>query len=110
MTDKLAAVYTTAGNANDALVIPAAWRSRGREPQRPELALQVADRVRSDLAGTYLAACVVMARTIGARRFGNTYHATSTTRPRPFCRTLRGNSARLLPTMRANRANGALHG
>ena len=75
MTARLADVYTAAGNDNDALVIPAGLAFARARTQRPELALNVPDRSHPSLAGTYLAACVVMASVYRRSPVGNTYHA-----------------------------------
>jgi hypothetical protein len=75
MTAQLAEAYTVAGNANDALVIPAGLAfARVREKQ-PELGLYVADKRHPTLAGTYLAACTVYAALTGRSPVGNSYVA-----------------------------------
>jgi hypothetical protein len=75
MTAQLAEAYTIAGNANDALVIPAGLAfARVREKQ-PELNLYVADKRHPSLAGTYLAACTVFAALTGRSPVGNSYLA-----------------------------------
>jgi hypothetical protein len=75
MTAQLAEAYTVAGNANDALVIPAGLAfARVREKQ-PELSLYVADKRHPTLAGTYLAACTVYAALTGRSPVGNSYVA-----------------------------------
>lgn len=75
MTEKLAAVYTSVGNDNDALVVPAGLAFARARTQRPELALNIADKSHPTLAGTYLAACVVMASVYRRSPVGDTYHA-----------------------------------
>lgn len=75
MIGKLADVYTAAGNDNDALVIPAGLAFARARTQRPELALNVADKSHPTLVGTYLAACVVMASVYRRSPVGNKYHA-----------------------------------
>ena len=75
MTGKLTNVYTAAGNDNDALVIPAGLAFARARTQRPELALNVPDKSHPTLAGTYLAACVVMASVYRRSPVGNKYHA-----------------------------------
>lgn len=75
MTAKLEAAYTAAGNASDALVIPAGLAFARARQRRPELALQMPDRSHPSLAGTYLAACVVMASVYRRSPVGNPYHA-----------------------------------
>src|SRR6266436_5168473 len=75
MTAQLAEAYTVAGNANDALVIPAGLAfARVREKQ-PELGLYVADKRHPTLVGTYLAACTVYAALTGRSPVGNSYVA-----------------------------------
>lgn len=75
MTQRLADVYTAAGNANDALVIPAGLAFARARTQRPEISLHVPDKSHPSLAGTYLAACVVMASVYRRSPIGNKYHA-----------------------------------
>jgi hypothetical protein len=75
MTAQLAEAYTVAGNANNALVIPAGLAfARAREKQ-PELNLYVPDKRHPSLAGTYLAACTLFAALTGRSPVGNTYLA-----------------------------------
>jgi hypothetical protein len=69
MTAQLAEAYTIAGNANDALVIPA-----GLAFARA-LNLYAADKRHPSLAGTYLAACSVFAALTGRSPVGNSYLA-----------------------------------
>lgn len=75
MTGKLTDAYTAAGNDNNALVIPAGLAFARAHAQRPELALHVPDKSHPTLAGTYLAACVVIASVYRRSPVGNTYHA-----------------------------------
>ncbi len=56
MTTPLADAYTTAGNDNDAFVIPVGLAFARAMAQRPALNLYVADKRHPSLAGTYLAA------------------------------------------------------
>ena len=75
MTAELAEAYTVAGNANNALVIPAGLAfARAREKQ-PELNLYAPDKRHPSLAGTYLAACTVFAALTGRSPVGNSYLA-----------------------------------
>jgi hypothetical protein len=75
MTAQLAEAYTVAGNANNALVIPAGLAfARAREKQ-PELNLYQPDKRHPSLAGTYLAACTTFAALTGRSPVGNTYVA-----------------------------------
>jgi hypothetical protein len=61
MTGALAEQYTIAGNANDALVIPAGLAFARAAAKRADLELYEADKRHPNLAGTYLAACTVYA-------------------------------------------------
>jgi hypothetical protein len=75
MTAALAEAYTVAGNANNALVIPAGLAfARAREKQ-PELNLYAPDKRHPSPAGTYLAACTTFAALTGRSPVGNSYHA-----------------------------------
>jgi hypothetical protein len=75
MTAQLAEQYTVAGNANDALVIPAGLAFARAIARRPELELYQADKRHPSLAGTYLAACTVYASLYGKSPAGSTYTA-----------------------------------
>ena len=57
MTTQLAEQYTIAGNANNALVIPAGLAFAKSVSRRPNLELYQPDLRHPTLAGTYLAAC-----------------------------------------------------
>jgi len=61
MTAQLAEQYTIAGNANDALVIPAGLAFAKAIARRPALELYQPDKRHPTLAGTYLAACTTYA-------------------------------------------------
>ena len=73
MTAQLA--YTAAGNANNALVIPAGLAFARSVARQPELNLYAPDKRHPSLAGTYLAACVVFAALTGKSPVGNSYLA-----------------------------------
>ena len=75
MTAQLAEAYTIAGNANNALVIPAGLAFARSVSKQPELNLYVADKRHPSLAGTYLAACVVFSALTGKSPVGNSYLA-----------------------------------
>jgi hypothetical protein len=75
MTAQLAEAYTTAGNANNALVIPAGLAFARALARQPELNLYAADKRHPSLAGTYLAACTVFAALTGRSPVGNSYLA-----------------------------------
>jgi hypothetical protein len=75
MTAQLAEAYTIAGNANNALVIPAGLAFARAIAKQPELNLYVPDKRHPSLAGTYLATCVVFAALTGHSPVGNAYLA-----------------------------------
>jgi hypothetical protein len=75
MTAQLAEAYTIAGNANDALVIPAGLAFARAVAKQPELNLYAPDKRHPSLAGTYLAACVVFSALTGRSPAGNSYLA-----------------------------------
>jgi hypothetical protein len=75
MTEQLAAEYTSAGRANKAQVIPAGLAFAASIKVRPELNLYVADKRHPSLAGTYLAACTVLASLYQTNPEGNAYTA-----------------------------------
>jgi hypothetical protein len=75
MTAQLAEAYTVAGNANNALVIPAGLAFARALGKQPELNLHAADKRHPSLAGTYLAACTVFAALTGRSPVGNAYLA-----------------------------------
>lgn len=76
MTEQLADAYTTAGNDNNALVIPAGLAFARALKQRPELVLHADDRRHPSPAGTYLAAATVYATLYRRSPVGNKFHAT----------------------------------
>ncbi|MGE3246985.1 MAG: hypothetical protein AB7F96_19190 [Beijerinckiaceae bacterium] len=65
MTGPLAERYTQAGNAQNALVIPAGLAFARALSKRPELSLHVDDKRHPNLNGTYLAGCTVYACLFG---------------------------------------------
>ena len=75
MTQSLADAYTVAGNANQALVIPAGLAFARSIAQRPELSLYVADKRHPSLAGTYLAAATTYAALFKKSPVGLKYNA-----------------------------------
>ena len=75
MTAQLAEAYTVAGNANNALVIPAGLAFARAIGKQPELNLYAPDKRHPSIAGTYLASCVVFAALTGRSPVGNTYLA-----------------------------------
>jgi hypothetical protein len=75
MTAQLAEQYTIAGNANDALVIPAGLAFAKAIAKRPDIELYQPDKRHPSLPGTYLAACTVYAATMKKSPVGNPYTA-----------------------------------
>jgi hypothetical protein len=75
MTAQLAEAYTVAGNANNALVLPAGLAFARAIQKQPELNLYAPDKRHPSLAGTYLAACTVFAALTGRSPVGNSYLA-----------------------------------
>jgi hypothetical protein len=75
MTEQLAEQYVRAGNANDALVIPAGLAFANAMAKRPDIDLYIADKRHPTLAGTYLASCVVLASLTKQTPVGNSYTA-----------------------------------
>ena len=75
MTAQLAEQYTIAGNANDALVIPAGLAFAKAVGRRPTLELYQPDKRHPSLAGTYLAASTTYAALYRKSPVGNKYLA-----------------------------------
>lgn len=75
MTAVLARQYQQAGRDNGMEVVPAGLAFERALSGRPGLALHVADRRHPSLAGTYLAACTVLASVYGIDPRGNRYGA-----------------------------------
>jgi hypothetical protein len=75
MTQQLAAEYIKAGQLNSAKVVPAGLAFANSVAKRPELNLYVADKRHPSLAGTYLAACTVLASVYGQSPVGSKYTA-----------------------------------
>ncbi len=75
MTAQLAAEYTEAGRANNAMVVPAGLAFALSVKERPDINLYVADKRHPTLAGTYLGACVSLATLYKTNPEGNTYTA-----------------------------------
>jgi hypothetical protein len=75
MTEQLAAEYTKAGNENNALVVPAGLAFAASIKARSDVVLTIADKRHPTLAGTYLAACTVLASIYKTNPEGNTYTA-----------------------------------
>ena len=75
MTQQLADAYTTAGNDNDALVIPAGLAFAKAIGKRPDLEFYQPDKRHPTAIGTYLAAATAYASIYGKSPVGNTYTA-----------------------------------
>ena len=75
MTAQLAEAYTTAGNDNGALVIPAGLAFARVVAERPDLQLYQPDRRHPTLAGSYLAASTSYAALYGRSPEENSYIA-----------------------------------
>jgi hypothetical protein len=75
MTEQLAAAYLEVGAANRAKVVPAGLAFARSLATRPDIELYVGDKRHPTLAGTYLAACTVLATVYGISPVGNAYTA-----------------------------------
>lgn len=75
MTEQLAVEYIKAGQQNNALVVPAGYAFANSVAKRPDLSLIIADKRHPTLAGTYLAACTVLASVYKINPIGNKYAA-----------------------------------
>ena len=73
MTAQLAEQYTLAGNANDALVVPAGLAFAKAIQRDAKVNLYNADKRHPSLAGSYLAACVIYASLHGKNPVGNSH-------------------------------------
>ena len=73
MTAQLAEEYTVAGNANDALVIPAGLAFAKAISKRPDLEFYQPDKRHPTLIGTYLAAATAYASIYKKSPVGNSY-------------------------------------
>jgi hypothetical protein len=73
MTQGLADAYTEAGRLNRAHVVPAGLAFARSIARRADVNLYVADKRHPSPAGTYLAACTVLASIYGVDPVGNTY-------------------------------------
>ncbi|MBL8310865.1 MAG: hypothetical protein JNL19_10625 [Burkholderiales bacterium] len=75
MTEQLAAEYIAAGRAHQAQVVPAGLAFAASIKARPDINLYTSDKRHPSMAGTYLAACTVLASIYGASPVGNSYTA-----------------------------------
>jgi hypothetical protein len=73
MTAQLADAYTVAGNANQALVIPAGLAFANSIAKRPDLNLYVPDKRHPSMAGSYLAAATTYAALFNKNPVGLAY-------------------------------------
>jgi hypothetical protein len=94
MTAQLAEQYTIAGNANDALVIPAGLAFAKAVARRPELELYQPDKRHPTLAGTYLAACTSYAALRRKSPVGNKYTAGLDPEVAAFLQTVAADTVR----------------
>jgi hypothetical protein len=94
MTAQLAEQYTAAGNANDALVIPAGLAFAKAIARRPELELYQPDKRHPTLAGTYLAACTAFAALTKKTPVGVKYHAGLDAELATFLQTVAADTVR----------------
>jgi hypothetical protein len=76
MTAQLAEQYTIAGNANNALVIPAGLAFARAIAKQPDIKLYVADKRHPTARGTYLAAATTYAALYGKSPVGGPHPAT----------------------------------
>jgi hypothetical protein len=75
MTQELAAEYIKAGKQNNALIVPAGIAFANSIAKRADLNLYVSDKRHPSLAGTYLAACTVLASVYKVNPVGLKYNA-----------------------------------
>ncbi len=75
MAAQLAEQYTLAGNASDALVIPAGLAFARVFAKRPDIELYQSDKRHPSVAGTYLAVCTAYAALYGKSPVGLSYTA-----------------------------------
>jgi hypothetical protein len=75
MTEQLAAEYIKAGQQNNALVVPAGYAFANSVAKRPDVSLIIADKRHPSFAGTYLAACTVLASVYKINPIGSKYLA-----------------------------------
>ena len=94
MTAQLAEQYTLAGNANDALVIPAGLAFAKAIARRPALELYQPDLRHPTLAGTYLAACTTYAAIQKKSPVGNKYTAGLDPEVAAFLQTVAADTVR----------------
>jgi hypothetical protein len=73
MTAQLAEEYTIAGNANNALVVPAGLAFAKAISKRPDMEFYQPDKRHPSLFGTYLSACTIYAAVYGNSPVGNAY-------------------------------------
>src|SRR5258708_34697396 len=74
MTAQLAEQYTIAGNANDALVIPAGLAFAKAIARNPQVNLYDPDKRHPSLAGSYLGAATIYASLYGKSPAGLSYY------------------------------------
>jgi hypothetical protein len=75
MTQALASEYVRVGKLNNALVVPAGYSFADSIAKRPDIGLLTSDKRHPSIAGTYLAACTVLASVYKINPVGNKYTA-----------------------------------
>jgi hypothetical protein len=85
MTGRLAEEYTLAGNESGALVVPAGLAFAAATARNPGVELYDPDKRHPSVAGSYLAACTVMATVYGMNPVGNAYAGGLDPGPPSFC-------------------------
>ena len=88
MTQQLADAYTTAGNDNDALVIPAGLAFAKAIGKRPDLEFYQKDKRHPTAIGTYLAAATAYASIYKKSPVGNSYTADIDAETAKFLQTV----------------------
>jgi hypothetical protein len=88
MTAQIAEQYTIAGNANDALVIPAGLAFAKAMARKPDIELYGPEKRYPSLLGTYLAACTTYAAIYRKSPAGNPYTASLDAHTAKFLQTV----------------------
>jgi hypothetical protein len=88
MTAALAEAYTRAGNESGALVVPAGLAFAAARAKDSTVSLHEPDNRHPSLAGSYLAACTVLAAVYGKSPVGNRYTAGLDVKTAAFLQTV----------------------
>jgi hypothetical protein len=88
MTAALAEAYTRAGNESAALVVPAGLAFAAARAKDSTVSLYESDKRHPSLAGSYLAACTVLAAVYGKSPVGNRYTAGLDARTAAFLQSV----------------------